>query len=151
MGTFTFEVWAINYTNTQSEEENGYCCDNDTVSDNCERYRCDNRFEFCLRNYGTSYDNMNNCAWGRWTTSVIYHNNDNFNFPPPMGHTRVPYHLSHSGSTWPVSVRNELAFLAGVQFMIVPSHFFFDTFTVSYKHWMVGNRPTRLHSRLTQQ
>ena len=54
-------------------------------------------------NYGTSHDNnVNNCPRGLTRTSVIYSNNDNFNFPSPMG--GVPNPTSFSGSNWPVSI-----------------------------------------------
>ena len=103
--TYTFQVRAESYRNTQSKNRNGCCCDNCNMHSCSGGYLCDNRFNFCLRNYGTSHDNnVNNCPRGLTRTSVIYSNNDNFNFPSPMG--GVPNPMSFSGGNWPVSIRH---------------------------------------------
>ena len=105
--TYTLQVRAQTYRNQYSKDSRGYCCESYSRS-NCVPWwcgsscRCDNRFNFCLRSYGTRQDNnANNCPLGSRRTSVVYSNNDYFNFPTRMGGVTNP--MSFTGSSWPVS------------------------------------------------
>lgn len=105
-GTYTLQVRAHTYRNSVYKDAAGYCCEiYRTYSCNpwwCGSCRCDNRFNFCVRNYGTRQDNnAGNCPLGSMRTGVVYNNNDYFNFPSRMGGVSNP--MSFTGSSWPVS------------------------------------------------
>jgi len=105
-GTYTLQVRAHTYRNSVYKDAAGYCCEiYRRYSCNpwwCGSCRCDNRFNFCVRNYGTRQDNnAGNCPLGSMRTGVVYNNNDYFNFPSRMGGVSNP--MSFTGSSWPVS------------------------------------------------
>ena len=108
--TYTLQVHAHTYRNTYHLNSDAYCCEHYSWT-NCLQSgwcttttcKCDNRFNFCLRNYGTGQDNnANNCPLGSKRTGLVYSDNDYFNFSSSMGGVSNP--MSFTGSSWPVSI-----------------------------------------------
>ena len=108
--TYTLQVHAHTYRNTYHLISDAYCCEHYSWT-NCLQSgwcttttcKCDNRFNFCVRNYGTGQDNnANNCPLGSKRTGLVYSDNDYFNFSSSMGGVSNP--MSFTGSSWPVSI-----------------------------------------------
>ena len=109
--TYTLQVRAHTYRNTYHLNSLAECCEIYGRTQNCLQSswcttttcKCDNRFNFCLRNYGTSQDDdASNCPLGSKRTGLVYSDNDYFNFSSSMG--GVPNPMSFTGSSWPVSI-----------------------------------------------
>ena len=108
--TCTLQVHAHTYRNTYHLNSDAYCWEHYSWT-NCLQSgwcttttcKCDNRFNFCLRNYGTGQDNnAHNCPLGSKRTGLVYSDNDYFNFSSSMGGVSNP--MSFTGSSWPVSI-----------------------------------------------
>ena len=95
--TYTLEVRAHSYRNSDHEESDGGCCD--PIFWYCGQ--CDNMFIFCLRGLSTANDgNPGNCPLGRYSTGDI--GDDSFSFRTPIA-SGVPNPMTFTGSVWPVS------------------------------------------------
>ena len=91
---------AHRYSNSESTVSDGSSCDSFLGG------QCENRFKFCMREYGASRNgNQNNCPLGSFTTGEV--GDDNFSFgthqiddgvPNPM---IFPHNDDH---TWEVSI-----------------------------------------------
>ena len=92
--TYTLEVRAHSYRNSDHGESDGGCCD-------FWCGQCDNMFVFCLRESSTADDgNPGNCPLGRYSTGDI--GDDSFSFSTPIA-SGVPNPMTFTGSVWPVS------------------------------------------------
>ena len=108
---FVLEVHVRSYNNpthgakSPIEGEVVCCDDENALPPNC-RHPCDNRFIFCLREFGRNDSNLSSqsCPYGRNATDH-YNNNDNLTFTIgedfPGG---VPNPVVFSGTNWPVSM-----------------------------------------------
>ena len=108
---FVLEVQVHAYSNPtharvspNKNEPNGVCCDNFALPPSCSD-PCDNRFIFCLREFGRNDSNLGSqgCPYGREVTGH-YDNNDDLTFTVgeefPGG---VLNPVIFSGTNWPVS------------------------------------------------
>ena len=109
--TYTFEVRAINYANSQHKDSNGVCCELLRTSGCtpwwCAHCECDNKFNFCLRNSGTARDdNVGNCPLGSYSTGEI--GDDSFSFGSTSVASGVPNPMVFTGSVWRVSIKLDI-------------------------------------------
>ena len=100
---YTLSVRAYRYRNSRHKGSNGDCCD--TVGSSncgwCDHCECENRFKFCMREYGASRDgNEDRCPLGAYSTGVI--GDDSFSFGWPQFDDDVPNPMTFSGDMWQV-------------------------------------------------
>ena len=96
---------AHSYRNPGGRDSGGYCCESYSTVLCGIIDQCDNRFVFCLRNFGTAEDgNEDNCPLGRYETPGAV-GDDDFSFATPIA-SGVPNPMTFTGSVWPVSIYN---------------------------------------------